>query len=347
MGRITTLITAVVCAIVVIGCATNIKDPPRVSLVGIKPVDVQLFEQRFALTLRIQNPNDTAIPIRGMDYQVTLNGKKFADGVSNETVTIGAFSEEVVTVNVTSTLVRVFEQLRKLDKGGTGIFSYGISGGLALEGAIGKIPFAYTDELDLSDFKEPLEEWQLHLASLDTVNPFPMTRSRVFGMLFLCIVTAGCEVTTSQPVGLDPVKIGSIDVNGTWYGEGDRPEPVYVRHSKDGELTIAEVKWSEGKFTLEEATVHLMRLDGELYASVPHEPGIYFVIRVVEITPERWAFQLPRGEVFEKALLAGTLSGEIHEGIIRTIHVSYPSLQAFLRSTPRDQLWHDEEVVIY
>ena len=59
------------------GCATTgtIEEPPRVSLVSIAPEEFQLFEQRYRVTLRVLNPNDAQLTIRGISHITAKAGE--------------------------------------------------------------------------------------------------------------------------------------------------------------------------------------------------------------------------------------------------------------------------------
>ncbi|MCA1804270.1 MAG: hypothetical protein LC646_02710, partial [Xanthomonadaceae bacterium] len=59
---------------------------PRVSLVNVQLSSMELLEQRYGLTLRIQNPNDFALNIQGLDFEVELNRMPFASGVAAQRV---------------------------------------------------------------------------------------------------------------------------------------------------------------------------------------------------------------------------------------------------------------------
>ena len=107
--------------------------------------DVNLFEQRFRLRLRIQNPNDASLGIRGMDYLLQLNGMDFARGVSAESATIPAYGEQVVEVDAISNLLNVIGQLNELEPGER--LTYRLSGGVSLDDAVGKVPFDYQGEM--------------------------------------------------------------------------------------------------------------------------------------------------------------------------------------------------------
>ena len=60
------------------GCAgiTYHAQPPQISLNNIQLVNAQLLEQEYALTLRIQNTNDFPFFIKGLSYQLEINGQQ-------------------------------------------------------------------------------------------------------------------------------------------------------------------------------------------------------------------------------------------------------------------------------
>ena len=124
-------------------------EPPMVRLAGIQMSEMNLFEQRYQLRLRVQNPNDFALPIDGLHCTLYINEREFATGVSDERVMIPRYSEGVITVDVVSDLRRVFEQLRDAGKAKPGLVSYRLSGKVALTGHGAKLPFENSGEFDL------------------------------------------------------------------------------------------------------------------------------------------------------------------------------------------------------
>ncbi len=149
------LVTAFLGAILT-GCATmvGLSEAPRVSLVSIAPVGFQLFEQRFRVTLRVQNPNSQAITIRGLDYEIVINEKSFAQGVSGKPLTIPAYSENSAEVEVVSTLQRVLEQLQELGSRDKPSIDYAIRGYVRVDGIPIPVPFEYQGTLTLPDFEK-------------------------------------------------------------------------------------------------------------------------------------------------------------------------------------------------
>jgi len=136
-------------ALLVSACATTsaYQEPPRVSLTSIQPKDMTLLEQRYSLRIRIMNPNDVAIPVEGLSYELEINGREFAYGVSNTAAVIPPFGEAVLDVEVVSNLLNIMQQLQELNgEQHTGL-KYRLSGKLSLDNSPARLPFEYQGEL--------------------------------------------------------------------------------------------------------------------------------------------------------------------------------------------------------
>lgn len=120
---------------------------PRVHLVGLQLQSAELFEQRYRLKLRIQNPNDFALKIRGLDFQVDLNDQQFAEGVSNQAVEVPAFGEAMMEVEVSSSIWSLARQLRDLSENQAEHMRYRLHGRVALAGRAATVGFESTGEL--------------------------------------------------------------------------------------------------------------------------------------------------------------------------------------------------------
>jgi len=140
----------VLLAVLVSGCAGPgaYRETPRVSLVSIQPKEMGVLEQRYGLQLRILNPNDTDLPVTGMQYSLQINDHEFAYGVSRQPVTIPAYGEAVLDVDVVSSLLSVLQQLQEADTGKQESLRYRLSGSLSLKNRLGKLPFDYRGELN-------------------------------------------------------------------------------------------------------------------------------------------------------------------------------------------------------
>ena len=89
-------------------------DPPRVSLAQVQVEEFTGFEAVFLIKLRVLNPNDVALRIKGIEADLEINGKPFAVGVSKASVTIPSFGTELVPVTVYSSIMDIFTGIRGL-----------------------------------------------------------------------------------------------------------------------------------------------------------------------------------------------------------------------------------------
>lgn len=124
----------IVICFLITACAgvTYHADPPKVSIAGIKLLNAQLLEQAYTLTLRIQNPNETALYINGLSYTLHLNGSEFASGVSNQHIEVPAYSEKLMAVSLVSSTFGIIAQLKALGYNPKQNFNYRLSGKISL-----------------------------------------------------------------------------------------------------------------------------------------------------------------------------------------------------------------------
>jgi LEA14-like dessication related protein len=100
------------------GCAgLASRDPVRINLVGIEPLQGEGFELRFAVRLRVQNPNDSAIDYDGVALELDVNDKSFATGVSDAKGSVPRFGESVISVPVTVSAIAALRQALGLAEG--------------------------------------------------------------------------------------------------------------------------------------------------------------------------------------------------------------------------------------
>ena len=134
------------------GLLTSKPESPRLTLVGLKLISVELLEQRYQVSVRVKNPNDFELLIRGIDFRLDINDQAFADGVSKQSVTVPPYGEVVMGFEVTSNLLQVFRQFQSLQEDRSSTLQYRINGSLAIGvGIWRKLPFDYAGELQLSD----------------------------------------------------------------------------------------------------------------------------------------------------------------------------------------------------
>ncbi|TWI57369.1 late embryogenesis abundant protein [Pseudomonas duriflava] len=105
------LLFAALLALGLAACSTlGQRDPLRIGVAGIEPLPGQGLEARFAVKLRVQNPNDTPIDYNGIAMDLEVNGQPLASGVSDQRGTLARYSEAVITVPLT---VSAFSAVRQ------------------------------------------------------------------------------------------------------------------------------------------------------------------------------------------------------------------------------------------
>lgn len=125
------------------------RDPVNINVVGIEPLTSQDLEVRFAIKLRVQNPNETAIDYNGIALDLEVNGHALASGVSDQSGTIGRFSETVVSVPVSVSAFSVLRQTLGLSQAQTlDNLPYVLRGKLA-GGLFGTMRFVDSGKLSL------------------------------------------------------------------------------------------------------------------------------------------------------------------------------------------------------
>src|SRR5262249_23764478 len=77
---------------------------PSLAIVNVELLKSDLWEQRLKVRMRVQNPNDRALPVRGLSYTIDVSGQEFASGVSGESFTVPARGEAEFNMNVTANM---------------------------------------------------------------------------------------------------------------------------------------------------------------------------------------------------------------------------------------------------
>ena len=122
---------------------------PNVSLADLRLLDASLFEQRYAIKIRVQNPNAVDLPVAGTSLQLEINDALLGRGVSNQAVTVPAYGEAVMQINVVSNLTRVLDQIRAFESGAATRLRYRLFGDIRIANRFGTLPFDYRGEIGL------------------------------------------------------------------------------------------------------------------------------------------------------------------------------------------------------
>jgi LEA14-like dessication related protein len=135
------------------GCASLVPqlETPHLSIVSLELVKADILSQELNVRMRVQNPNDRALPVKGLDYRLEVEGQKFATGVLGAPFTVPSFGEAEfdmrITANLASTIVRLLSRSDQHDEA----INYRMVGKLSLsEGLLRNIPFEETGTFTLN-----------------------------------------------------------------------------------------------------------------------------------------------------------------------------------------------------
>jgi len=152
-GRNKRYVNLIVVALVVLaGCTMAGKGmvPPKIKIAGIGVKDVQLFETRFRVELRVINPNDMPLDIRGIDCELELVDHKVASGVTDQKTSIPGLGTAVISVDLYASVVDWVQGIRGLQD--REVLKYRITGRVHVRGgpmAPSTFPFSSEGELPL------------------------------------------------------------------------------------------------------------------------------------------------------------------------------------------------------
>jgi LEA14-like dessication related protein len=126
--------------------------PPRITLADIQVQEIKVFESVFQIELRVLNPNDVSIDIKGLDCEIELNDKHFASGVSKEKIQVSSFDTAIIPITMYSSVFNLVKGL--YDAGKKQMMKYKLKGRLHLGGGLAVpsvIPFESEGELSLPE----------------------------------------------------------------------------------------------------------------------------------------------------------------------------------------------------
>ena len=91
---------------------------PELKVVSLKPLSADGFEQRFAVGLRVMNPNAEDIVLRGMSYSIDIGGHDIFSGATAQVPVLKAYTETAVSVEVSANILSVISLISDLTKKG-------------------------------------------------------------------------------------------------------------------------------------------------------------------------------------------------------------------------------------
>ncbi|MGB5201929.1 MAG: LEA type 2 family protein [Sedimenticolaceae bacterium] len=125
-------------------------DPVRVTVSDIRVIEATLLEQLYQVTLRVQNREERALEIRGGSFDLAINGVDFGSGVTDQGVTVSAYSDAKLDVRMVSTAFGMLRLIRGLQARTGEPLRYEISGRLSVGGHLGGVSFSDAGEFSMA-----------------------------------------------------------------------------------------------------------------------------------------------------------------------------------------------------
>jgi LEA14-like dessication related protein len=158
--KLSAVLAGLALALTISACATMGRgfERPQIDLVAIRLLEIKGFESVFQVDLRVSNPNDRSLPIRGAACDLSLDGHHLAKGVAAPEKEIPAYGSEIVPVTVYASLLEMAgvagRILQNLQRGASDEkWTYAAKGHIRLDSTVwpGKIPFASNGEIDFNE----------------------------------------------------------------------------------------------------------------------------------------------------------------------------------------------------
>ncbi len=137
------------------GCAAFAPkiEPPRLAIVHVAMTSADIFNQQFLVRLNVANPNDRDLPVRGIEYQLFLEGDAFAEGSNAKPFTIPALADTEFDLTVRTNFVSGIGRLLSRLNGRTDV-KYVLEGKVHTDlGFVKKVPFTESGTVSLAVVK--------------------------------------------------------------------------------------------------------------------------------------------------------------------------------------------------
>ena len=124
------------------GCAVLPKfEAPKLSVVALKVQGGDFFSQKLQVRMRVFNPNDRELPIKGIAYRLEVNDAEVGNGSTASPFVVPAMGEAEFDMQITANLAGVIGKLLSR-KNSSEPLAYRLVGDVSLSsGFLKRIPF--------------------------------------------------------------------------------------------------------------------------------------------------------------------------------------------------------------
>ena len=141
-GRVRLVLMALVCVALLGACSALPKfEAPKLSVVSLKMQGGDFFSQRLQVRMRVFNPNDRELPIKGIAYRLEVSDTEIGNGSTAAPFTVPAMGEAEFDMQITANLAGALGKLLSR-KNSSDPLDYRLVGDVKLSsGILRRIPF--------------------------------------------------------------------------------------------------------------------------------------------------------------------------------------------------------------
>lgn len=122
-------------------CSNLALKKPDVQVADIQLGNTSLLEQDITVMLRVQNPNDRTLSAKGLGFDLNVNGKKIASGLSAQPISLPAMGETTVPLLIHTSILDWLKLASDAIKQGKPAVHYTITGQIQQIDGWGTLPF--------------------------------------------------------------------------------------------------------------------------------------------------------------------------------------------------------------
>ncbi|MGC1387720.1 MAG: LEA type 2 family protein [Steroidobacteraceae bacterium] len=120
---------------------------PIITVASIEMQRGNLLQQEFLVKFHIQNPNDRALPVKGLHAELSIGGDRIASGVSNRAFVVPPMGETDFDMTINANMAMA---LLKLANQHTDSIDYEVTGAASLDLAfLNDLPFHQSGSFSL------------------------------------------------------------------------------------------------------------------------------------------------------------------------------------------------------
>ena len=118
------------------GCSLFVPklEKPTLSVVNVQLLKGDLVHQELKVRMRVQNPNDRALPVKGLSYELDVDGQEFAHGMSGDSFVVPAHGEAEFDLSVSANMASLL--VKMLGQGGGDSLDYQLTGKISLSAGL-------------------------------------------------------------------------------------------------------------------------------------------------------------------------------------------------------------------